>query len=42
MEAVLADDALAERLRAAGRVQAARFTWAACAEATLATYARAV
>lgn len=40
VEAVLGDRALAERLRAAGRIQAARFTWAACAAATLAVYER--
>lgn len=38
--AVLDDPAEAERLRAAGRAQAARFTWEATARATLASYAR--
>jgi len=38
--AVLDDPAEAERLRAAGRAQAARFTWEATAQATLASYER--
>lgn len=40
IEAILADPAEAERLRAAGRAQAARFTWEATARATLAVYER--
>jgi glycosyltransferase involved in cell wall biosynthesis len=40
IQAVLGDPALAARLREAGRAQAAGFTWAACARATLAVYAR--
>jgi glycosyltransferase involved in cell wall biosynthesis len=40
IEALLADPAEAERLRVAGRAQAARFTWAATARGTLATYER--
>jgi glycosyltransferase involved in cell wall biosynthesis len=40
IEAVLADPAEADRLRAAGRLQAARFTWEAAATATLASYQR--
>lgn len=39
---VLRDRALAERLRAAGAERARRFTWAATAEATLASYERAL
>jgi glycosyltransferase involved in cell wall biosynthesis len=39
---VLGDDALAERLRAQGREQAARFSWAAAAEGTVASYRRAL
>jgi glycosyltransferase involved in cell wall biosynthesis len=42
IEEILMDPALAERLRAAGRAQAARFTWEASATATLATYRRAL
>jgi glycosyltransferase involved in cell wall biosynthesis len=42
IEEVLSDEALVERLREAGRVQAARFTWDACARATLAVYERAL
>ncbi|HEU4657908.1 MAG TPA: glycosyltransferase family 1 protein [Capillimicrobium sp.] len=42
IEAVLADPAEAERLRAAGRAQAARFTWEATARATLDSYERAL
>jgi glycosyltransferase involved in cell wall biosynthesis len=38
---VLADSAQADRLRAAGRDQAARFTWQRSAELTLASYRRA-
>ena len=36
------DVALRERLAAAGPVHAARFTWAACAEATMAAYRSAI
>ena len=39
---ILADPALADRLRAAGREQAARFTWQHSAELTLASYRRTV
>jgi glycosyltransferase involved in cell wall biosynthesis len=42
IESLLADPARAERLRAAGRERAARFSWRAAAEATLATYRRAL
>ena len=42
IERVLGDPAEAERLRAAGRAQAARFTWAATAKATAECYERAV
>lgn len=42
IEAVLGDPAEAERLRAAGRAQAARFTWEATARAVLASYDRAL
>jgi glycosyltransferase involved in cell wall biosynthesis len=42
IEALLADPAEAERLRVAGRAQAARFTWAATARGTLAAYDRAL
>lgn len=42
IEALLADPAEAERLRVAGRAQAARFTWTATARGTLATYDRAL
>jgi len=40
--AVLADDGLADRLTAAGLDRAARFTWAATAEAKVAVYREAV
>jgi glycosyltransferase involved in cell wall biosynthesis len=40
MRSILGDRALAERLRADGRVQAARFTWAATARGYLDVYAR--
>jgi glycosyltransferase involved in cell wall biosynthesis len=39
---LLSDDALAERLRAAGRDRARQFTWERTARATLDTYARAL
>jgi glycosyltransferase involved in cell wall biosynthesis len=42
IERLVGDPAEAERLRAAGREQAARFTWAATARATAATYDRAM
>jgi glycosyltransferase involved in cell wall biosynthesis len=42
IERILAEPAEAERLRAAGREQAARFTWAATARATAASYDRAL
>jgi glycosyltransferase involved in cell wall biosynthesis len=42
IERVLGDPAQAQRLRAAGRAQAARFTWAATARATGASYDRAM
>jgi len=42
IERILGDPAEAARLRAAGRVQAARFTWAATARATAASYDRAM
>jgi len=42
IERVLRDPAEAQRLRAAGREQAARFTWAATARATVASYERAL
>jgi glycosyltransferase involved in cell wall biosynthesis len=42
IEALLTDPARAERLRTAGRERAARFSWRAAAEATLATYRRAL
>jgi glycosyltransferase involved in cell wall biosynthesis len=38
LRAALDDDVLRERLRAAGFVQAARFTWRRMAEQTLAIY----
>jgi glycosyltransferase involved in cell wall biosynthesis len=41
IERLLGDPAEAQRLRAAGRVRAARFSWARAAELTLATYERA-
>jgi glycosyltransferase involved in cell wall biosynthesis len=40
IRAVLGDPALRERLRQAGRTQAARFTWSATADGTLASYER--
>jgi glycosyltransferase involved in cell wall biosynthesis len=40
IERLLVDEREAARLRAAGRTQAARFTWAATARATAATYDR--
>jgi glycosyltransferase involved in cell wall biosynthesis len=42
IESILADSDLAERLRAAGLVQAAKFSWEATARATLASYERAL
>ena len=42
LERLLGDRAEAERLRAAGRAQAARFTWAKAAGLTLAAYERAL
>jgi glycosyltransferase involved in cell wall biosynthesis len=42
IERLLADEALAARLREAGRAQAARFTWEATARGTLASYERAL
>jgi len=42
IERLLRDPAEAQRLRAAGREQAARFTWAATARATVASYERAL
>jgi glycosyltransferase involved in cell wall biosynthesis len=42
MQRLLADGAEAQRLRVAGRAQAARFTWAATARATAASYERAL
>jgi glycosyltransferase involved in cell wall biosynthesis len=42
IERLLGDPAEAGRLRAAGHVQAARFTWAATARATAASYDRAM
>jgi glycosyltransferase involved in cell wall biosynthesis len=39
---LLGDSALRDRLRAAGRAQAARFTWSATADGTLASYERAL
>jgi glycosyltransferase involved in cell wall biosynthesis len=42
LERVLADPVEAERLRTAGRAQAARFMWSATAEGTLAAYERAL
>jgi glycosyltransferase involved in cell wall biosynthesis len=42
MERLLHDSALAERLRTAGREQAARFTWAQAADLTVASYRRAL
>jgi glycosyltransferase involved in cell wall biosynthesis len=42
IERILGDEAEAARLRAAGREQAARFTWAATARATVESYDRAM
>jgi glycosyltransferase involved in cell wall biosynthesis len=42
IERILGDEAEAARLRAAGRRQAARFTWAATARGTAASYDRAM
>jgi glycosyltransferase involved in cell wall biosynthesis len=42
IESLLIDAALAERLRAAGREQAARFSWAATAQGCARAYARAL
>jgi glycosyltransferase involved in cell wall biosynthesis len=42
LERMLSDPAEAERLRAAGRARAARFTWAKAADLTLASYERAL
>jgi glycosyltransferase involved in cell wall biosynthesis len=42
IERLLADPGERERLAALGRAQAARFTWRACAEATVASYERAL
>jgi glycosyltransferase involved in cell wall biosynthesis len=42
IERLLSDPTERERLREAGRAQAARFTWRACAEATVASYERAL
>jgi glycosyltransferase involved in cell wall biosynthesis len=42
LERLLTDRRLADRLRAAGREQAARFSWQAAAEGTLASYRRAL
>ncbi len=42
LESLLGDPELAERLRAAGRLQAERFTWQATAAATIASYERAL
>jgi glycosyltransferase involved in cell wall biosynthesis len=42
IERLLTDEALAARLREAGRAQAARFTWEATARGTLASYERAL
>ena len=42
IERLLLDGGEAERLRAAGRQRAARFTWAAAASGTLASYERAL
>ena len=39
---LLSNSALRDRLRAAGRAQAARFPWSACADGTLASYERAL
>ena len=42
IETLLGDAAVADRLRAAGRERAARFTWARTAEGTLRSYERAL
>ena len=42
IERLIGDPATADRLRAAGRERAARFTWAATATGTLASYERAI
>lgn len=42
IEKLLADEALRERLRAAGRARAAEFTWERTAELTVASYRRAL
>jgi glycosyltransferase involved in cell wall biosynthesis len=42
LERLLGDEALAERLRSAGRSRAAGFTWERTAELTLAVYRRAL
>ena len=42
IEQLLGDEALANRLRAAGRVRAAEMTWERTAEATVASYRRAL
>ncbi len=42
IQRILGDPTEADRLRAAGREQAARFTWAATARATAASYDRAL
>lgn len=42
IRALLTDDALRARLRAAGPARAAQFTWARCAEETLDVYRRAL
>jgi glycosyltransferase involved in cell wall biosynthesis len=42
MIAILTDPAEAERLRAAGREQASRFSWRAHAEGSLRAYERAL
>ena len=42
IERLLGDPVAADRLRAAGRAQAARFTWAATARATADSYERAM
>ena len=42
IERVLGEPALAEELRGRGRAQAARFSWAAAAEGTIASYRRAL
>jgi glycosyltransferase involved in cell wall biosynthesis len=42
INALLGDPALRERLRQAGRAQAARFTWSQTADGTLKSYERAL